>query len=1719
MILYFADRRLNILGQASTMLPEGIIIKDDLKTSDIDSGVSSFECRLAYDASTRADVEKCAEVGNYILRQSGDADKADEYYTIIDTEADTKKQEVYIYAEDAGLDLLNEVVGAYEADKAYPIDYYINKFAYDSGFQIGLNEAAALSRKLSWDGETTAMERVVSVATQFDNCEISFSFKIKGLRLVAKYINIHKERGKSVDDDLRLNRDIDNITTSKSIANLATALKVTGGIPEGEEDPITLDGYSYDDGDFFLEGTYLKSRNAVAVWSRYLAESGDYTGHICKSFTYDTTSQSELCNRAVSKLKELVEIEVNYTVDIKKLPDYIRLGDRINIIDDDGGLYVSARVLQLEISETSKTQKAVLGEYLIRNDGISQKVKDLTAEIMRKSKDAARALSIASAAKQTANEAKTQADNASVEAADAKTASSEAKTAAAAATESANNAQAKANAATEAVDKVEEDVASIEKTVNDANAAAQYAQQAAEAAEVKAEEARTAAMSAEEQSALAQSAADNAQTSANEAKTASSNAQTIAEQAKAEATEAVTTAEAAKLDAEQAEKDVAAFGENLATLEETMTADYARKTELTKTESHLQAQITKNAGEISETISKVTIIDETANNAADQAAQAQATAEAAQAQADTATADAEAAQNAADAAALAATNAQTEADKASAAAATAQSAADKAEEDLAAAIADLATVQGRVDATEEDIEAAQQAVNTAQAAADKAKADAADATSKANAAQATANNAVSDAANAQEAANDAASKANLAQQTADAAKGDAATAQAAADQAAAAAAEAQRTADSAVSDAATAQSKADEAAAAAEAAQNAADDADAKAQQAAADLAAAEQNLADVASRVDATEEEVEAAQAAVLTAQAAADKAKADAATAQSTADTAKANAATAQADADNAKTTADAAQKAADDAQQAANDAQAAADALAVRMTAAETEITRNAEAILLRATKAEVTETFGGYYTKTETEAKIKVEADKIASVVETVDEQGSRISTLEQTADGFSFRLGEVEADAIVSTVEQFYQSTSATALAGGSWSNSQPTWTAGKFIWRRTLVTYGDGSTAYTPSANGVCITGNTGATGPQGAKGDTGATGPQGPTGPQGETGEKGDTGATGPKGDTGATGPQGPQGEKGATGATGATGPKGDTGEKGADGKMLYATCGTAAGTAAKVASLSSGTLTLAAGATVAVKFTYANSVSSPTLNVASTGAKQIRLNGAALTSSAYYWVAGAVITFVYDGSYWNISDAAALYKAAAAAKTATNFLSYDSTNGLLIGNKSSGSWVGYRTQITSDAFNILDASGNTLASYGANTIYLGKNSKNTKIDFCNGLMALSYDTANAAAVLSASNFNIYADGGIVSLGSINEDADGTSYGGYVNLTSVGAGISASTGDSSAVDTYSQIWLKKDGTGYWEGTSSIKLDAPSINIIGATTADSSITIDPGSTSYVPFISKRTVSSSKYTADFGVGNPETGVASAMMRLVNSSGTALASFNLMDTYACIDAGYFEAPGGFRMHNGSTIYGQNSNGTNRSILTLNSSNRTALGYGGYDASEGSTYVYGNMVALRSKGDIQLYPSDNAYGYIRVQHASSKPAIFPSVNDGGYVGIGANRFSAFFCVNAVNVSSDRRLKKDISYDLATAEKLFDELKPAQYRYNHTDDEDLHFGFIAQDVIEALHTCEYDVNNVALVSKDEYLGMTYQELDAIIVYKLKKLEQRIAALEKLVS
>ena len=66
-----------------------------------------------------------------------------------------------------------------------------------------------------------------------------------------------------------------------------------------------------------------------------------------------------------------------------------------------------------------------------------------------------------------------------------------------------------------------------------------------------------------------------------------------------------------------------------------------------------------------------------------------------------------------------------------------------------------------------------------------------------------------------------------------------------------------------------------------------------------------------------------------------------------------------------------------------------------------------------------------------------------------------------------------------------------------------------------------------------------------------------------------------------------------------------------------------------------------------LTKGTTVTVKFTEANTTTSPTLNINNTGARSIRTyNGNPLSEEEYKWEAGSTFTFVYDETNWLMQD-----------------------------------------------------------------------------------------------------------------------------------------------------------------------------------------------------------------------------------------------------------------------------------------------------------------------------------------------------------------------------------------------------------------------------------------------------------------------------------------
>ena len=383
MIIYSCDRQLNILGQATTDLPEGFRVSDDKTVEDVESGVNTFECTITWTEDTRADLTNAIQTGYFILKSGKNDENYNNLFQIIETEADTKDQSIRLYAEDAGLDLLNTQCEAATLT-SMTISQMITFFK-PADWTLNVQDAPTTAKTNTWDGESTCTERLRSVAGLWD-CELYYSFRIEGLQVKEKIINVVKRRGlQEAIPQLRLNYDIDRIVTKTSIADLVTALKVTGGTPDGSSTPINLKNYSYsytdpDTGDVYrVDTTTGQMRNVTAMdrWSSMIDEDGLWTG----SFSFDTTDKATLAGQARAELQKLSVPAVNYEVDFAKLPDNVQIGDRVNIIDDEGELYLEARILKIETSEADGTQKATIGEYLLKSSGISDKVQALAEEV------------------------------------------------------------------------------------------------------------------------------------------------------------------------------------------------------------------------------------------------------------------------------------------------------------------------------------------------------------------------------------------------------------------------------------------------------------------------------------------------------------------------------------------------------------------------------------------------------------------------------------------------------------------------------------------------------------------------------------------------------------------------------------------------------------------------------------------------------------------------------------------------------------------------------------------------------------------------------------------------------------------------------------------------------------------------------------------------------------------------------------------------------------------------------------------------------------------------------------------------------------------------------------------------------------------------------------------------------------------------------------------
>lgn len=361
-----------VLNRARETLATTSGIYDDKHTLTLDAGSSSYEFKI----SKNDEASQYMDSGNYIVLQ--DDDGKTWLFTILDYEETQYTKTVY--AEDAGIELLNKACDVWKSNGPHSFEYYFNLVTSGTPWKLGVNQLAGLERTLTYEGRDTGLGRLLSILKGFDNAECTFDVSVKMNAPSEFKINVYKSVGSDRSDvQMVYSHELNDIVKKESRAEFVTALCGVGGTIQTTD----AQGNTQDTGNIdFADLEYNKDGLVTTKGDKFLRaidankrfNPGQAT-YIEAFYEYDTQSASELLNRTITQLKTYSEPQYTYTADVKVIDSTLEIGDTVTIIDHDynPALYLSARVAKLEKSYTDPSQNTIeFCNYKLLNSQLSK---------------------------------------------------------------------------------------------------------------------------------------------------------------------------------------------------------------------------------------------------------------------------------------------------------------------------------------------------------------------------------------------------------------------------------------------------------------------------------------------------------------------------------------------------------------------------------------------------------------------------------------------------------------------------------------------------------------------------------------------------------------------------------------------------------------------------------------------------------------------------------------------------------------------------------------------------------------------------------------------------------------------------------------------------------------------------------------------------------------------------------------------------------------------------------------------------------------------------------------------------------------------------------------------------------------------------------------------------------------------------------------------------
>lgn len=279
---------------------------------------------------------------------------------------------------------------------------------------------------------------------------------------------------------------------------------------------------------------------------------------------------------------------------------------------------------------------------------------------------------------------------------------------------------------------------------------------------------------------------------------------------------------------------------------------------------------------------------------------------------------------------------------------------------------------------------------------------------------------------------------------------------------------------------------------------------------------------------------------------------------------------------------------------------------------------------------------------------------------------------------------------------------------------------------------------------------------------------------------------------------------------------------------------------------------------------------------------------------------------------------------------------------------------------------------------------------------------------------------------------------------------------------------------------------------------------------------------------------------------------------NGISNGSASINFNSASININSASTTLSGDTFTYGNASISGYASIGGNASVT----GNTTIAGYaditgnasvGGGITITGNAIIYGNNIRAGNLTISKNEHNDAVLGTVNNCNLSFKSRVVledycfrPSLDDNGSVKLGGNtaRWAEIWCTeSSINSSSDRNLKNTIRHmdEQENLDNFFLSLSPCTYKFNDGESGRTHFGFISQDVEQALldnHMTAYDFAGFCKDEKTETYfnedneectravltetgekeysySLRYGEFIALNTYMLQKAFSRITELE----